>query len=335
MSNVQHNGDSLATFRRVLTLREAGFFPMPLTPSDDRGIAKTPFNERIDPETHRWGTRRDGPLPDLPELERWFASVDGRAPGLAVLMGVHKRGFALYCLDIDKTWAAHELGSPLPDSAAEGILARLRASWCERTPSGGMHYFFKSYAELSKDPNVARQPNGKPRGEVVLELLGGGGYCATSPTPGYEWLGGELATLTGDEWRALRASLHRRFDRMPPPEKPAPIPKQRRRAITSDAPSEVLAGLGISMTDILEEAGFRATKSTSEGITYQRPDSDASRRSLVYNPQTQKAFVYSESTALKVGKPQDAFDALVAYKFAGDSRAAAKWVFEQKDAANA
>ncbi len=187
------------------------------------------------------------------------------------------------------------------------VLDRIEAGYCERTPSGGIHYLYRC-DEVAGNTPLARRPAtpgeieealavdpddekpDKPR--VLIETRGEGGFVVVAPSHGqvhdtgrpWELISGgfdSIVTITPDERDAIFA-VALSLDEMPEhdaPPPPAPAP-------TTTAPSQFAApGAGdLSPLDrydrdhngdeVLERAGFTLHHTDGSGRHYTRPGKD-------------------------------------------------------------
>jgi putative DNA primase/helicase len=176
------------------------------------------------------------------EIDAWYVT-QGRPKrtGLGIVCGAVSGN--LECLEFD---AQGECYAPFRDAARAlglgDVVDRLEAGYLERSPSGGVHWFYRcdrveGSAKLAmryKDPSEFDDDDRKAvekaaaRGQVyrpvktLVETRGEGGYIVVAPSHGrvhptgkpYELLRGafkSIATITADEREALW-SVARSFD---------------------------------------------------------------------------------------------------------------------------
>ena len=159
----------------------------------------------------------------------------------------------------------------------ESLITRIEDGYCERTPSGGIHWLYRC-DELSGNTKLAERPvpGEKNKREVLIETRGLGGFVIIAPSNGtvhpsggaYELLSGGLdgiATITPEERQRL-FELGRTFDEMPG-KTLEPTPSTNGNKIDLK-PGEAYEAEH-SWADILEPLGWVAVFSR-EGVTYWR-----------------------------------------------------------------
>lgn len=146
-------------------------------------------------------------------------------------------GERFWVLDVDRLAALGELPAELP------------ATWTVRTPSGGLHFYFRAVEGLTNSAG------GLPSG---IDVRGLGGYVIAPPSPDYnvidrtpmdeapEWL---LKIIRGPK-NPTPQPLRR--DRKPPSSPSEPIPKGSRNGTLFFAALEIKDG-GASASEVLDD----------------------------------------------------------------------------------
>jgi len=184
--------------------------------------------------------------PTEAELDTWY----GNRAGLGLVTGAISGGLTLLEFDDHPTYeeykdAAQNLG--LGD-----LIERIEVGYLERTPSGGIHWFYHC-PEISGSTKLARRTEPAANEvdgddiKTLIETKGEGGYAIIAPTHGrvhpsglsYVLLAGDVTTIpviTPDERRSLW-DLAKSFDEMPAKVSPTD-PQYESRDITGDRPGD-------------------------------------------------------------------------------------------------
>lgn len=157
-------------------------------------------------------------------VRRWFANTDA---GTALVFGRVSGSAEL--IDFDHHPPEHprafEEFAALLDDLAPGLLARLVIA-C--TQHDGRHLIYRC-AEIAENQKLAQYwttdpETGNPKTETLIETRGERGYALCAPSPGYQFLQGDLTTvptITVEE-RKLLHDLARSFDAVARDETPIP-----------------------------------------------------------------------------------------------------------------
>lgn len=170
---------------------------------------------------------------DDEQLLTWYSN--GRA-GLGVICGAVSGGLEM--LELEGRAVAEGLDKALREACEHAgigeLLDRVQGGYCERTPSGGLHLFYRCPTPLGNAKLASRPPtdaemaaNPQAGSQVLIETRGEGGYVITAPSSGRvhpdggPWTllrGGfaSIAAITDEERDALWAVV-RTLDRVPPP----------------------------------------------------------------------------------------------------------------------
>ncbi len=192
--------------------------------------------------------------PDRERVDSWFKNG---YPGIGVICGAVSGGLEMF--EFEGRAVAHGLDETFIEAAdAAGLselVARIIAGWAERSPSGGIHWFYRcettNCEQLALTETVDEGNGKKPRRHVLIETKGEGGFAVLAPSHGtvhqsgrpYELLSGgpaTVATIAVDEREAL-LELARLFD-CPDPEPDddeavvttSPAPSSRRILLDSE-----------------------------------------------------------------------------------------------------
>lgn len=269
----------------------AGFDVFPVRPDG----SKAPIG--------RWGSG----APPLAEVQ---ASLDsGRSDGIGVVLG------SAVCVELEGR-AVGRLG----EVDSHPLMQLLSAGCCEKSPSGGRHWFFR----VDGDPGPKSVPAKGAGGETLAEYRTGRHFMVVAPSGGrthptgrpYAFLAGgpaTIPTLTAAEAEEVR-SLLGRLNEWEPAEPQATTSGRRLSA------AAIAYNASHDIGDLLTHHGWRR-----HGRPYHRPDLGADapvsqdftrpglarRKSATLTGKTLR--VWSSSTPLPSEVPLTAFDVAVAY----------------------
>lgn len=261
------------------------------------------------------------------EVRRWYAN--GRT-GLGVITGAVSGGLEMF--EFEGRAIDAGLGEAFIDAAeASGLgelVSRIAEGYTERTPSGGLHWLFRTDA-----PVTAKLASGPDR-LCLIESKGEGGYTITAPSYGsvhptggpWELVAGgfdSIATITPQE----HAELHRlaaTFDQ-------APRAKAREpRSERSDGSTkyEVTPGddynARVPWGDILEPHGWRRLFTTRGGNEHWvRPGKDVGTSATINDNGEGVLYVFTGSTAFEPDAAYSRFAAFSVLNHGGDLKSAA------------
>lgn len=220
----------------------------------------------------QWGQWQES-RPSREQMRAWYDA--GRRSGVGLLTGDPE----LFEFDRYRTYETFL-------DTAEGIglgelIARIRAGYEERTPGGGIHWFYRC-SERSGNTTLARfvGDDGKPK--ALIQTRGEGGYAVLAPSNGkvhpsggrYELVSGSIETIaeiTPDE-RRLLWDLARAFDEIPRVEFVAPEPAPKRAG--EKRPGDDFNARGPEWSEILEPHGWQAVYRQGNKIAWRRPGKD-------------------------------------------------------------
>jgi len=266
-------------------------------------------------------------LPTSVELGAWFAN---RHDALCLICGAVSGN--LECLDFDSAGAA------FPDFQSRvepEIGARLV---CEKSPSGGVHCFYRCVSAVSGNRKLAMSE----KGEVLVETRGEGGLVLCAPSDGYDLFQGafeDLPVLTEAE-RDVLLSAAASLDRTPKParkpERPAseaPAPAARspgeQRAVSPLEEYDLLPGedydARADIRPLLESFGWRIVHGgDNEG--WQRPGKTGDQQSATWNGTTFYVFS-SNALPFEAGRGYGKFAVYATLVHGGDLQAATEALY--------
>ena len=283
-------------------------------------------------------------LPTVAELKKMF--LDTPQQGIGVIAGAVSSN--LECLEIEgrasDAGMLSQVNRILHESGHGELWETIMNGYCERSPSGGMHWFYKiSGAPVPSNTKLARDESG----EVLAETRSEGGFMITAPSAShtsgseqpYELLNGSIETIPTITWeqREIIASAFRQLDHhsnaparfeqvvnqssnhsQTHPEPVVNVPSDQSRAGDDfDAKTswdELLTGYGWT----------RGT--TRDGTTeWTRPNkSPADGMSATTDHIDGRMYVFSTSTPLPNGQPLKKWHVYAFMEHGGDFSAAAR-----------
>lgn len=244
------------------------------------------------PALDGWKSYQDA-LPIADELDEWFTPG---ADGIGIICGRVSGG--LEVVDVDaKNDPAGTLGDRFTAALREYFPALADRLPCESTPSGGLHFYFRSGA-IQGNLKLASRPKDGVRLETLIETRGEGGFIVCAPTPGYEFRHGSLSSvpmLTAEERDDLLA-LARAFDETPRRE--VEIPQRHRDAGLS--PIDDFNARGDAL-ELLRRHGWTLGSERPDGSRFLRRPDKASGWSATWNHSGNgRLCVFSSSTPFDV-----------------------------------
>lgn len=246
-------------------------------------VVKVKLDGSKRPDVGSW-KKYQAARPSRDTVAGWFPH-----PAIGVLCGAVSGGLEMLEFE-GRAVAEGKLAAFVERCADHGLadlLDRIEAGYCERTPSGGIHYLYRC-DEIEGNLKLARRPstpeelaeNPDEPLQVLIETRGEGGFVVVAPTTGAAHLSGQgwvlqrggfdtIATITAEERAALFA-MARSFDEIP---EPVTFTAPR------SAPAEEQTPLGwydenTTCDEVLERAGFTHDHTDGSGRHYTRPGKD-------------------------------------------------------------
>lgn len=169
-------------------------------------------------------------MPTLAEVHQWFAAgPGGRAPafrGLGMVCGAISGQMVMVEAEGRARAEVLGLGQLAVDSGLGPLWQRFMATWCEQSPSGGLHWMVRVALEpgetLPGNTKLARRPAPTEANphliDVLAETRAEGGFSVMAPTPGDHHASGNpwqrlwgspatVVTLTSAEFGAVCALI--------------------------------------------------------------------------------------------------------------------------------
>ena len=234
----------------------------------------------------------------------------------------------LECLDFD---SGGEAFRPFQKLVEPELGMRLV---CERSPSGGVHVFYRCSGPVDGNQKLALAENGG----VLIETRGEGGIVLCAPTEGYELFQGEFAALPllSPEERALLLDAARSLDRRaalasPPPAAKHPDAVAKVARFSDDSGFDLLPGEDFDargdIRPLLEAHGWTMVHGgANEG--WKRPGKEGEGQSASFNGTV--FYVFSSNAApFEAGKGYGKFGVYAILEHGGDLQAASAALAEK------
>ena len=223
------------------------------------------------------------------------------------------------------------------NEAMPGLVGKLM-TYCERTPSGGIHWVYRVEGELTGSTQLAREPREgeTPPFKVLIETRGKFAWTVLAPSAASvheerlgEWslisgAPGVVATLTEEE-REILFDCARSLDQMPPPP-----PVEHRPAMTpANTSGELSPGQDFEaradwMADILGPLGWRVWKREGDKVKLTRPGKNFGTSATINYDGNDNLYVFSSSTDFPSQSSWTKFGAYAFLHHGGDYSAAAR-----------
>lgn len=281
------------------------------------------------PALRAWQNR--GPATPT-DLDTWFGGDTPRHHALGIVCGPASGNLEMLEIEGAHTHRLTDIETAATTAGCLDLLRRLDG-WCEASPSGGIHWFYR----VTGDPVPGNTKLASTHDRhVIAETRGHGGQTVLAPTPGTAhptgnpWTrltGGPstIPTLTPEERDQLH-DLFRTLDEAPP--RPAPAPRP--------AAAPVLAGNGTSPGDafeqepwenILEPHGWTKAGTRGAETLWVRPGKDAREgisATTGYADDRDRLFVFTTSTDFEPEQPYTKLGAFAVLNAGGDHHKAAR-----------
>lgn len=274
-------------------------------------------------------------IPGLPIVQRWY---DSGLTGVGFVTG--RVSGNLECFEFDDAGTYDQFKVAADVSGLGELVERIEAGYCERTPSGGVHWLYRCET-ISGNTKLAQRSgptteDGKPTRKTLIETRGQGGYVIAAPSHGtvhpsgkpYESVSGGLpsiVTITSEE-RADLWDLARAFDA---------FQDRQRKPITDRTPGKT----GTRPRDVFNERATWGEILEPHGWTYlythggteywRRPGKREGISATVNFGGSDLLYVFSSSTPLEPDTGYSKFAAYAHLNHDGDFTAAARALAEQ------
>lgn len=264
----------------------------------------------------------------LQEIGQWFAP--GSTAGLGVVTGSISGNLEMTEIEGRAKDRLQELATLATDSGIAQLWNKLNRGWLEQSPSGGLHWFYRTEEPTAGNTRIARDQSRM----VLAETRGEGGFVVTAPSggtvhpSGAAWtrlLGGPatMPTLTTEE----RADFHTLLGTLGAPEpEPQPelfTPQQQRDPLAGITPGDDYEQK-TSWTDILRPAGWQLVTQRGNTCYWRRPGkTDGFSATTGHADDRDRLYVFTSSTEFPQEIPITKFGAYTTLHHAGNYSEAA------------
>lgn len=304
-------------------LHRHGITPLP-TRSDGTKAPAVKWRE--------WTTTRPGPN----ELKTWFAP--GNTDGIGMLTGTPSGGITMLEIEGRAIDLIDPIAARMTERGLADLWARINNGWVERSPSGGIHWHYRT-SRPRPNTKLARRPGSVPGAvDVLIETRGEGGFTILAPSNGrthptgqrWELLRGgpnTTPTITANEQDLLFAVLAE-FDQTPTVNTPAAPPPRTTTATpgTGLRPGDDYAAQH-TWDDILTPHGWTKGAPMGAGHTWTRPGKNTrdgiSATTGQADDGVDRLYVFTTSTEFEACRPYGKFAAYAVLNGYGNDLAAA------------
>jgi putative DNA primase/helicase len=321
----------LTRLKEALTWHAAGYTPLPVKPDGTKS-----------PAVRTWTQWQQRP-PTLPELIDLFA-VDH--DGLGLVCGAVSGNLEMLELEgraVDDGMF-DQLSRAFADHDFVHLWGRVTNGYAERTPSGGVHWYYRVNGPAAGNTKLARRPstpdelaaNPGAKVQVLIETRGEGGFTVIAPSNGRTHPTGQpwtvitgapadIPTLTEDERDAIHA-IASTLDQMPTVEIPQPSGSTSLLSLAGGLRPGDDYNQRTTWKEILEPHGWRLVRHFG-GNTYgwQRPGKPGPGISATTGRnEADNLYIFSTSTEHEEERPHSKFSMYAQLEHGGDYSAAAK-----------
>jgi hypothetical protein len=214
---------------------------------------------------------------DLAKIKTWYSN--GRK-GCGFATGSISHHLELFEFDDGQVY--EDFKQDAIKAGIGALIEKIEAGYCERTPGGGVHWFWWCQPALPSTTLAKRPTPEQQKGKALIQTKGEGGYAIVAPSHGavhpsgrpYVLVSGSVETIpiVTTEQRQELWQLARGFDEMPSRE----VLNEKRPAgdLDPSLPGNDFCNKA-SWHDLLEPHGWRAVYSRG-GVTYwRRPGKNA------------------------------------------------------------
>jgi putative DNA primase/helicase len=284
---------------------ELGFSVIPINANKQPMVSWKPFQERIPSET---------------ELGKMFSASSGR---LAVITGKVSGGLEVIDVDVkydNKGSLWREYAGTIKSHDAE-LFSRLVIA---RTANRGYHLYYRC-PTIERNKKLARraateeEANKGERVKVLIETRGEGGYVASAPTDGYEFIQGDLSSVRSitAEQRGLLYAIARSFDEV------SKTDGGTAGESRINTPLDDFNARG-DVPAILERHGWIPTGQSGDRQHFRRPGGADDHSSGNYHTSLRKFYVFSTSTEFEADRAYSPAEVYATLECEGSLSAAAR-----------
>lgn len=270
-----------------------------------QGISTIPINDTRakSPAVGEWKSLQSR-LPTEEELLQWYE----RDRPIALVCG------EIQCIDFDVTEERQHIEDFTYLAHEQGMGDILDELTIQRTPSGGLHYFFRCPSPIGNMKLAMDETH-----STLIETRGKGGYVLIHPTNGYDLLQGSLTDIVeiSQHDRETLLDLCRAFDRSP-----VQVHTEAPKSTLSDGtrPGDLFGNDLEAFFDLLAEHGWESVRSRN----YWRRPGKSRGISATWDKVPGRFYVFSSNAyPLEPNKVYTPFAVYAQLVHAGDYKAAA------------
>ncbi|MCV7566377.1 bifunctional DNA primase/polymerase [Micrococcus luteus] len=263
------------------------------------------------------------------DLEAWFGGDDPRYRAIGAACGALSGGLEMLEIEGAHVHLLEAVGRAAGASGLLDLWERINDGWCERSPSGGVHWFYR--VEGMDVPGNVKLAATEAR-QTIAETRGTGGQVVLAPSGGtthktgraWERLDGgpaTIPTLTPGERDALHG-LFRALDRTPArtvEHRPAPTLAPADGARPGD-----LYAARTTWDELLTRHGWQVHHRAGAETHWTRPGKSTTEGPSATTREDGGLYVFSTSTAFDPEVPYSKFGAYAVLEHGGDHAAAAR-----------
>lgn len=320
----------------ALNLWHLGFTPLPVAPDGTKR-----------PAVNSWRQHQDE-RPDAQTVVGWFTGRD--VDGLGIVCGAASGNLEM--LELEGRAVAEgvlaRLETAFADHDAAELWQRVAAGYVERTPSGGIHWHYRTPGPAKGNTRLARRPatpdelaaNPGDRVKVLIETRGQGGFTVCAPsggrthTTGRPWevitgTAADVPTITDAE-RDLIHAVCSTLDATPSPAPDLPVtgrPQAAPAAVGDDVRPGDDYNQRTDWADLLAPHGWTLANTRGRVREWTRPGKsprDGISATTGHAEDADRLFVFSSSTEFAPEVPYSKFGAYAVLEHGGDMQAAAR-----------
>ena len=263
------------------------------------------------------------------DLDAWFGGDDPRHRAIGAACGALSGGLEMLEIEGAHVGLLEDVGRAAGAAGLLELWERVNGGWCERSPSGGVHWFYR--VEGMDVPGNVKLAATEAR-QTIAETRGQGGQVVLAPSGGtthktgraWERLDGGPATvptLTAAERETLHG-LFRALDR-------APARTVEHRPASTLAPADGarpgdLYAARTTWDELLTRHGWQVHHRAGAETHWTRPGKSTAEGPSATTREDGGLYVFSTSTAFDPETPYSKFGAYAVLEHGGDHAAAAR-----------
>lgn len=304
-----------------------GYTPLPVKPDGSKA-----------PAVQSW-TAYQKTRPTLPETLELF-KID--SDGIGLICGAVSGGLEMLELEGRAVEEGYyrQLVQAFTDHGQDELWSRINNGYVEETPSGGMHWYYRTrLGRTKRNTKLARRP-GRDGPEVLIETRGEGGFTVVAPSAGRthgtgkHWLvligqGPENIPVLSEDERDTIHAIASTLDQMPVMEPPPP--RNTHLTVAGELRPGDHFNQQATWQQILEPHGWTIHKHYGGNLYgWRKPNkSHPGISATTGRNDADRIFVFSTSTIFESERPYSKFGAYALLNHQGDYAAAARELRKQ------